>query len=57
MPTGTRRNCLMKKTGDEISRNTVPLSYVVADFFKLFILQVEGIISIGILRHTDGLAH
>ncbi len=26
MPFGTRRSCLMKKTGDEKSRDTVPLS-------------------------------
>jgi hypothetical protein len=25
MPFGTRRSCLMKKTGDEKSRDTVPL--------------------------------
>jgi hypothetical protein len=28
MPIGTRRRCLMKKTGPEKSRDTVPLSIV-----------------------------
>jgi hypothetical protein len=34
MPFGTRRSCLMKKTGDEKSRDTVPLNTVKNNYYR-----------------------